>query len=933
MLIWKRSTPKQALLSLGILTAIVGLAAMSPNSGMFGQEPAAKKETTKEQKPVPGKESEEKEPPKKSDEKVPVKGANEKDPKKPDEKVSEERRVPRKADAEVPGRKVEEEKSKDPDPRRVNPLLKKEMKEVGDGQRPQQNPGRPLPNEKPLPRPEKPLPRPSLPRGPISGENALIEGLPEDFIDQQRQAYRRLEHQDVSFEEFLGFAKQKFAMSRDLEKNPTLRYRPAKLGKSALNIACGDAGNGDFEPPLSLNDPNVNSAQWSGGNGNVLVTGQVDFANFTAGLNSGTLNQSTAHQTIVSPGLDPFVGIQMTGPNTSIPSTVSPNAVRIGNAVNGAYAELLSKTFIVAPSEAVISFWYAVVLENPQAPPHAFSEQPAFQVRVLDNSTGSPVMVPGLVNLGNGTSGKLVANTANTFFQQFQRPPPPPPFPPLAPIVFRNWSCAQINLSTLVGKSVTVEFVTQDCSQGGHWGYAYVDDFCGTCLNSPTGDLSFDAATSSNCGKGEVCFNYTLPTAQNAAGTITGTAVITLEIYQNGHLLQTLPTSPSTLSSGSHVCFPIDPANIPGLDSSLGGFDFVSNGIFTLAPNVMPLTVGTVPDGRIAGQNNDYNILCGGGGPVTGGCCLGKENLVVNGDFELGDALPHSQYENANNPDQLDPGTYLLSKLENIGKACKNWQIPKACHGEFQGWGMLVNGRTNQPAGSTAVIWEQQLSLHEKGDYSICFRYLPLPQCCFDVPAKPFVVANTQSGPIPLTNVSDVDSGCGHLYSATFHFVGDPVTLQIVLPQDGIGDGNDLLIDNISVAQLVNVPFAVVDFSLNAGPLNGVTKDVTLTATSTSLTSPPYTWVWEMWAPGATSPTVTILGGNTATFPGLVSTPTDYIFKLKARSDCSTLSGSLQGWNFTINAPVSAKRRTVADPNPEPVDFEAIKARKLNAKK
>jgi hypothetical protein len=32
---------------------------------------------------------------------------------------------------------------------------------------------------------------------------------------------------------------------------------------------------------------------------------------------------------------------------------------------------------------------------------------------------------------------------------------------------------------------VTVEFVTEDCAQFGHYGYAYLDNFCGTCPGTP----------------------------------------------------------------------------------------------------------------------------------------------------------------------------------------------------------------------------------------------------------------------------------------------------------------------------------------------------------------------------------------------------------------------------------------------------------------
>lgn len=659
----------------------------------------------------------------------------------------------------------------------------------------------------------------------------------------------------------------------------------------------------------------VNSAEWSGGYGSVLPGGVIDYANFTYGLLPGPISASTAHQTIVSNtgALDPNVPIQMTGPNTNNnSSSSSPNAVRIGNAVNGYGAELLSKRFIVTPTEPVIRFWYAVVLQNPAG--HSAQSQPTFEVRVLDDSTGLPI--PGVVNLGCGNP--LIANLANPFFQVKAGP---------TPVVYKDWSCAQIDLSRHVGQTVTVQFVTKDCGYGGHWGYAYVDDFCGTCLNSPTGDIAFDPKTSTNCGKGQVCFTYKLPTAQNAAGSLTGTVAITLGIYQNGILLQTLQTSPATLSTGTNVCFPIDPATIPGLNPALG-FDLCANGVFTLSGSVLPLSVGTAPNGRIPGPNNDYNDprVCHDPPAVACGCCPG-ENLVKNGDFEHSGEV-HSKYQRTDELSKLVPGTYSVTDVETIGKACSNWKVPEKCKESFYGNVLLVNGLTSQAAGSASVIWEQQINLPslagvKESDYRVCFHYLPLPQCCFDIPARPYLLVNGR--PIPADKVCDKETDCGRVYSATFRSGAGPVNLQIVLPQDGRGDGNDLLIDNISVVQLGKVPSALVTFTLLEGPVSGNVYDVIYTA-PTGLTT-PYTWEWDLYEADPASPTnpanftwVAPSGtpnSPTGTFVGLDSTKL-YWVRLRVKSDCHQATGV-----YRPAGQIPVKRKLVDhinDPNPDGVE-------------
>lgn len=889
-----------ALFALVILSALVAVAAARLDGSAQAQE--VKSPPAKEPKSEPGAREKSEKAPEKSEEKLPKK-VEEKVPMKVDEKapMKVDGKIPMKSDGKAPGVR--------PEPRKTDPLVPGRKVDVKNpAGAPKATPGDakkdPIDGKRPVPMPGTKVPRPV----PKVGEKIPMDGLPADFEAQQRRAYDRLREKELTFEEYLGFATGEFLRLRALEKNPASRYRPGGARPVRANTACG---NGGFEDAGGLT-----SAEWSGGHGAMVGT-VVDFTNFTSGLFPGAIGDVNAHQTLVTTSAqDPFVGINMTGPNTLINQPVSGNAVRIGNAVTGARAELLSKTFTVTPSDTLIRFWYAVVFQDPGHPP---SWQPAFQVRVLDNSSGTPVVKPGLADLGNGTP-MIFADSMNPLFQVKT-------VPGKEPIVFKDWSCAQINLSTLVGKNVTIQFVTQDCSAGGHWGYAYIDDVCGTCKGSPAGDLTF-AANSTSCGKGNICFDFTLPTAQNAAGSVTGTAVITLDIYQNGTKLTLTPplVSPTlTSASGTNYCFGIiDPVNIPGIDPTAGGFDFVANGTFTLGTNVQVLSVGTVPDGRLPGSNNDYKIACGGG-ETTDGCCLGK-NLVVNGDFEKEGEKPLSDYEVVENPDQLVPGTVEVIKVGSIGKACENWKLPAACKGTkyFNGFGMLVNGLTNQPTGSTSTIWSQQLMLKEVStggknpEYRVCFRYLPLPQCCFDIPAKPSLVVTGPNGPISLTNVSDVDTGCGHLYSARFAG-GGAVNLQMVLPEDGKGDGNDLLIDNISVAQLVNVPATVMAFTVVEGLPTGSIFTATAT-TPPGLTNGPYNWVWELWddTNGVTIPTSVPANSTTASFTGL-AVETLYYIKLKVTSDCNPWTGTKRPVGHFMDRSRKTDGKLTEELNPLPI--------------
>lgn len=403
------------------------------------------------------------------------------------------------------------------------------------------------------------------------------EPLPKDFDQTVKKRFASIENPDVEFEQFLAFERQEFLRKAALEKAPALKYKPGLPSMTPC-------GNGDFDKTL---DP----AEWQGAYGSVPDGGGIpNLAGFTSGIIGGAINAATSHQTWVGAGTDPIVGIPLTSQGTS-------GAVRIGNAVNGWGCELLSKTFTVTAAQSLIKFWYAVVLQNPAGHVGA---QPFFWVRVTDFSGN---IVSGAVNLGN-SSDMLVADATNPFFQS-QNGTPPGYLPADSTVIaYKDWTCAQINLSSQIGKTVTVEFVAADCGQGGHFGYAYIDNFCGNCAGSPEGNVTFDAASSSKCGPGKLCFNYSLP----HTGKLTGNVTITLSIYQDGVLLNQL-VSP-TLTSGTSYCFAITPSTL-GLNPSLEGFDFVATGAFAIGSTTLaPMSVGAAPDGVVPGQNNDYQVAC-----------------------------------------------------------------------------------------------------------------------------------------------------------------------------------------------------------------------------------------------------------------------------------------------------------------------------------
>ncbi len=171
-------------------------------------------------------------------------------------------------------------------------------------------------------------------------------------------------------------------------------------------------------------------------------------------------------------------------------STDAPNGseyvVMLGNESNGRGAERISYTINV-PSNVdnySIIFNYAVVFESPT---HSFDEQPKFTARVFDAASNTSTDcgsfefvasggLPGFIvsphtsrNPSGGGGGGAAAGTV--------------------PVLYKNWAPVLVNLDAYIGRTIRLEFTTNDCSLGGHFGYAYID-FDENCSIPVTGNIT-----------------------------------------------------------------------------------------------------------------------------------------------------------------------------------------------------------------------------------------------------------------------------------------------------------------------------------------------------------------------------------------------------------------------------------------------------------
>lgn len=135
------------------------------------------------------------------------------------------------------------------------------------------------------------------------------------------------------------------------------------------------------------------------------------------------------------------------------------HSVRLGNSQSGSDAERLTYTFKVTPKNALFSFSYAVVLQNPSG--HDSKDKPYFGFKIYRGTPASP----------GGIIRQFVkyADAADSYFTNGP-----------SDIVYKSWDCEQVSLvpACLMGDTVTVEFTTADCALGQHFGYAYIDGLC-----------------------------------------------------------------------------------------------------------------------------------------------------------------------------------------------------------------------------------------------------------------------------------------------------------------------------------------------------------------------------------------------------------------------------------------------------------------------
>jgi len=177
--------------------------------------------------------------------------------------------------------------------------------------------------------------------------------------------------------------------------------------------------------------------------------------------------------------------ITATDPRTGNALTLIPAdsyaSVRLGNWEYGAEAEAISYKFAVDSDYSILLMKYAVVLEDPS---HTEDEQPRFVLDILDE----------FGNLVNPTCGhcNFAADASkagwHTYGEGYDM------------VTWKDWTTIGLHLEDYVGQTLTVRLTTYDCSQSGHYGYAYFTLDCASatietkaCAKDTVADMTLKA--------------------------------------------------------------------------------------------------------------------------------------------------------------------------------------------------------------------------------------------------------------------------------------------------------------------------------------------------------------------------------------------------------------------------------------------------------
>lgn len=193
--------------------------------------------------------------------------------------------------------------------------------------------------------------------------------------------------------------------------------------------------------------PNIGFEDGTFNHWDCYIGGVDSLGNINVSLSGPTYGRHTIYGKSSANELDSLCRFHVLCPNGSNYS------MKLGNSGTGRQAERVTYTLTVPkgiPYSIILN--YAVVLQNPG---HAPYEQPRFTAKIYDVTDDKYLGCPAF---------DFIAASNLPGFKQGPKQ-----------TTYKDWTAATIDLTGYPGKTVRLEFTTNDCTRGGHFGYAYLD--------------------------------------------------------------------------------------------------------------------------------------------------------------------------------------------------------------------------------------------------------------------------------------------------------------------------------------------------------------------------------------------------------------------------------------------------------------------------
>lgn len=229
---------------------------------------------------------------------------------------------------------------------------------------------------------------------------------------------------------------------------------------SLTNINANNCPNGGLE--------NGDFSNWKFYEAQILspILGFADLSLFNS-ISNPNIPNNPPNVFLESTGNDPVIT------NTTIPKTIDGNySLRLNENAGQGHGTIASYT-VQVDANMKISFSYALIMQDPD---HYYTQQPFFAYWIsktdnLQNSLSPSNEVLKKKWLSNDSWFQTQTNTGNQ-----------------VPYKYKEWQQECYDLSIFnqaneeceinVGDYVTIYFYTQDCTEGGHFSYAYIDGLC-----------------------------------------------------------------------------------------------------------------------------------------------------------------------------------------------------------------------------------------------------------------------------------------------------------------------------------------------------------------------------------------------------------------------------------------------------------------------